>query len=490
MNRWELVQALFARTLESPPAERARLLAEVEDPALAREVGVLIAADSVPFEGLDGESPSLLGVLAADLDPSAACGEEFGNYRIEELLASGGMAHVYRAVRTSAGTERRVALKVLRPALDAAAFLARFQQERETLASLEHANIVSFLEAGALSDGRPWLSMELVEGLPLTEWGRGLPRRRRIEVFLQVLDAVRHAHAALVVHLDLKPSNILVTEQGVPKVLDFGVSAVLDARSGADAGRAAGTPRYASPEQLRGGRITTASDVYSLGVLLHELLVEAPPPAEGLAPGRPTRDLAAILKRALEPDPHARYASVESLADDLRRTLAHEPVAARPATWRYRAGRFLRRQAWPVALAAATVLASVGGWIASDLERRGAEREAGRGWSAHAQTRLTAKVLEEGWLATAGHDAGTADAAVAWLEGRLETGIDEHPETEILLRGTLARWLELQGRPAAALLQVEAALARAAETGAVGLRELERLRAARDGLRRALADRD
>ncbi|MBK8178404.1 MAG: serine/threonine protein kinase [Planctomycetes bacterium] len=475
MTRWQLEQELFEEMAALEPSARSRVLRERAggDEELVRRVERLVAADARPLAALEGTATDLWLALRDEPAPETLCGTTFGPYRVDAYLASGGMAHVYRATRTSAGTERRVALKVLRPVLGGEDFLARFQRERETLAGLEHEHVVAFLDAGALPDGRPFLVMEYVEGVPLTAWARGVPLGRRLELFLQVLAAVQYAHQKLVLHRDLKPSNVLVTAQGAPKLLDFGVATALE-----PAGQGVGvpgplTPGYASPEQLRGENVTTASDVYSLGVLLCELATgggaEEPERA-------PAGDLAAIVEKARAPIPRERYRSADELAGDLRRFLAAEPVSARRATWAYRAQLFARRNRWPLALAAAIVVAAVAGWIGSDLRRRSAERDASRGWGAHSEARAAARVFEEWIASTAAADPRLGAAAAAHLESSLRGSLAERPEAETLVRLALAELYLQLGDRAAAALHAEHASRLAHSTPGVG--EAERRRAA------------
>lgn len=439
MNRWEQLQELFESTVELDASERARVLHERThgDSELIASVEALVASHASPAEGLDLSATQVLLQLKAESPAAELLGLEFDGYRLDDHLASGGMAHVYRATRMSAGTERRVALKVLRPSLDTAAFLERFQRERETLAALEHEHIVTFLDAGALPDGRPYLVMEYIEGLPLSQWGRSVAQPQRIALFLQVLAAVQYAHRQLVVHRDLKPSNVLVTKQGVPKLLDFGVALALGVEGNHSQAGGPLTPAYASPEQLRGEAITTSTDIYSLGVLLRELL-SADTSEPAAAPVKVSADLEAIIARALSEDPFSRYRSVDHFADDLRRERAHEPISARPGTWAYRAALAVRRHRFALGLGGALLLATLTGWIASDLARRRAEAEASTGWGAHAEVKTVARIYEEWLTGVASDDPELFAAATAHLEASLGAKLEAHPETETLVRLTLA----------------------------------------------------
>jgi hypothetical protein len=292
--------------------------------------------------------------------------------------------------------------------------LHRFRTERQILASLEHQNIARLLDGGSTADGRPYYVMEFVEGEPLTQYAdaKGLPIRQRIQLFRQVCAAVEYAHHRLVVHRDLKPGNILVTATGVPKLLDFGIAKLLDAEwesSQTQMGVRLMTPRYASPEQVRGEIITTASDIYSLGVMLFELLVGVRPlkidsrdpekvadaicNQEPLVPSAAapasirtalSGDLDNIILKAVAKDPARRYSSVERFSDDLRRHLDGLPVLARPDTLPYRAGKFVRRHKTGVAAAAALALTLMAAlWIAHS-EQQQYERAERRSSDVHA----------------------------------------------------------------------------------------------------------
>ncbi|MFG0320429.1 MAG: serine/threonine-protein kinase [Planctomycetota bacterium JB042] len=441
MNEWDRVQELFAEVAELAPAERAERLRERTggDARIARRVEALLAADTLPVDALDDGAAALLARLSDTPRPEALIGLTFDAYRIDDRISSGGMAHVYRATRRVGGAERRIALKVLRPGLDGAAFLERFERERATLAALEHENVVTFLDAGALPDGRPFLVMEYVDGEPITVWSRGVSRDDVLERFAEVLAAVQHAHQRLVVHRDLKPSNVLVTPNGTPKLLDFGVAAVLEEDGGDAAGGGPLTPAYASPEQVRGDPVTTGSDVFALGLLLHELVAGALP-ADGPS-GREVTvrgDLGAVIRKAIATEPARRYRSADRFADDVRRVLAHEPVSARPATWTYRSARFARRHRGALATGAALVVAVATGWIGAVLDLRLARADASTGWGAHAEAKAAARVFEA-WIARAASgDPALAEDAAAHLERALAENLATHPEAETLVRLALA----------------------------------------------------
>jgi eukaryotic-like serine/threonine-protein kinase len=456
--RLRRLEALFDAAAELPATGRDAFLGAAcpDDPALAREVAALLAAEDT--------APALLDPVprdgAAERGEPELVGTDAGGYRIEAHLASGGMADVYRAVRRHADVRLPVAVKVLRRGLDTDALLRRFAVERRTLARLRHPNIVALADAGALPDGRPWLAMELVEGEPIDRWcaARGAALPARAALFLQVCRAVEHAHRHLVLHRDLKPANILVTPEGVPKLLDFGVARLLAPDDGSedhvtDAGTPAPfTPAWASPEQLRGEPATTASDVHALGLLLAAL---AAPPSPGAAvavavaaPGRLGTDLALIAATAAHAEPARRYASVEQLADDVERARDGLPLRAHPDGAGYRARRFLARHRWAAAGAGALLLGAALAAGGLYLARTSARTEASLGWKAHAQAVQVAAVLEE--LVRLAQDprgggAPPLNAALDALAGRLDDYADE-PEAEGRLRFALGGLYELAGR--------------------------------------------
>ena len=344
-------------------------------------------------------------------------GDLVGRYHILDELGRGGMATVYDAERADGAFEQRVALKVLRRGLDTEDIVGRFLGERQILSGLEHPNIARLIDGGATADGRPYLVMERVAGEPITDWAdhRELSVRERVELFVQVADAVQYAHQRLVIHRDLKPSNILVDENGTVKLLDFGIAKLLDStgQAAADSLTRTGirprTPAYASPEQIRGERVTTASDIHQLGTVLYELL-SGRRPFEGsgteletaIMSGKVRRpsevadeglrsvlrgDLDAIVLTAMHVQPERRYASAADLAADIRRYLDHQPVQARPDTFAYKARRYARRRPEVVVTlsAFALLLAGYVVTLVRAAERLEAERDRARVESVRAQ---------------------------------------------------------------------------------------------------------
>lgn len=384
-ERWARIENLFADAVALPPGERARFLdREVDDPAVRVELNRLLAAHDADPDFLESRPPWLPdpGTTEDEPDPSPAS-DQISGYRVLRAIGRGGMGQVFLAERQAEAFRQQVALKVMRRGLDTDDLVRRFRAERQILATLDHPNIARLLDVGATDDGRPYLVMEYVEGDTVLDHcrNRQLSVRQRVALFHTICEAVHHAHQSLVVHRDLKPGNILVTEAGVPKLLDFGIAKILDPeREGLAATTVVGerllTPEYAAPEQVLGEAITTATDVYALGVLLYELLsgvhplgdresasrgaaIHAvihhdPPPPSTVAP-EPLRralrgDLDIIVAKAMRKEPEERYPSALSLAEDLHRHLVGLPVEARPATLRYRARRFVRRNRGSVAI--------------------------------------------------------------------------------------------------------------------------------------------
>jgi non-specific serine/threonine protein kinase/serine/threonine-protein kinase len=439
-ERWAQVIDVLQRAMEMAPERRAAFLdgACERDDALRDEVESLLAAD-------EQAGSSFLQCLPEDVFPDhsiasdrsafpastapAWIGRQLGPYEITEKIGEGGMGEVFRARRADDQFQKQVAIKLLRTGEATPFVISRFKNERQILASVDHPNIARLIDGATTEEGIPYLVMELIEGLPIDDYcdAHKLPATQRLKLFLQVCSAVQYAHQRLIVHRDLKPSNVLVTNEGVPKLLDFGIAKILD--PGALGGTIENTltlfriltPGYASPEQVRGEPITTASDVYSLGVILYELLTGRSPygshprtpeeigtavcgldpekPSNAITPGTSGRraptpaeitvwgegstqklrkrlrgDLDNIVLMALRKEPQRRYSSVELFAADIVRHLDHLPVIARRDTVRYRASKFVARHKAGVLAAASVAIVLVLALIATLHEARVAQR--------------------------------------------------------------------------------------------------------------------
>ena len=411
---WLAVRRLYDAALALTGAPREALIAEadVAEAVRAEVRSLLIFEPGRP--DAQGATQGFLSAPAAatalleatpQADAPTRAGERLGAWQIVRRLGAGGMGEVFEARRADGSFEGRSAVKLIKRGMDSRAVLQRFAQERQALARLHHPNIATLLDAGLSDDGLPYFVMAYVDGVPIDEAVRGLPIDKRIDLFLQLADAVAHAHRNLLVHRDLKPSNVLVTAQGEVKLLDFGIAKALSPLDGlAEPGVSANdstlgtagpfTPNYASPEQVRGEPVGTATDIYSLGVLLYQLLTgvrptgrDATTPAQaarGVLDETPTRpsslpghitkdpdwlstrkrlagDLDKVLLKALEKPVARRYDSVDALVQDVRAYLAGYPVSARAATWRYVSGKFIVRHRVPVAAAALAALSLVAG---------------------------------------------------------------------------------------------------------------------------------
>lgn len=384
-TRWKRVQTLFHAAAElTPSGQRGYLESQcVDDPSLIDDTLALLAEDAAGDSLLDRGLGAAADHVLSRAGEHALPSERLGPYRITRILGEGGMGVVYQATRDDLGTI--AAVKILRDAWLSPARRERFASEQRTLAQLNHPFIARLYDAGSLGDGTPWFVMEYVEGTPLTEYCRTHETSLvgRVRLFRDVCEAVQHAHRHLVVHRDLKPSNILVGNDGIVKLLDFGIAKQLDDVEARNDRTRTGlrllTPAYAAPEQIRGGRIGTYTDVHALGVILYELLVghlpfeateqadeleavlagrEAerpsvagrrnPSSAKGDPDGQPLRraewsDLDVLCLTAMHHDPQRRYATVDALIRDVDHFLNGEPLDARPDSIRYRAGKFARR---------------------------------------------------------------------------------------------------------------------------------------------------
>jgi tetratricopeptide (TPR) repeat protein len=426
---------LFEEAMALPSEKQAAFIAEnCPDPEVRSELESLIACATVsPLSGVI----SAIGEVASSVASAELLGQNVGPYRLTGRIGQGGMGTVFRAVRADNQFQRTVAIKVLRFAHGDGTTLERFRYERQILAGLEHPHIARLLDGGewntpGIGGSQPYIVLEFVEGVPLTTYCREkkLGISQRLILFRQVCDALSYAHQRLVVHRDIKPANILVTADGTPKLLDFGVAKLLDPEISASANPptstalVAMTPDYASPEQVRGEPVSTASDVYSLGAVLYELLTsrkphqilsndyleitrqvcEAEVRAPSLVAGRSLRgDLDVLVLKALQKDPSRRYISVEQFSEDIRRYLEGLPIVARPDTLMYRSAKFMRRHQFGVAAVAALFLVLVGGVAASTWEamqahqaQQAAVRERDRALSAErAATAAETKAVQQ-----------------------------------------------------------------------------------------------
>ena len=411
-EQWRRLEDLFIAAQELPREEQAAFIARETggDMELNRELAGMLAHATT---GRGRIERAIEGVASGLGTASDAVGTHVGPYRISREIGRGGMGVVFEAVRDDDEYRKTVALKVAPWSRNVPMLRERFKLERQILAELEHPNIARFLDGGTV-DGTPYFVMELVQGLPITEHCRraNIDLRGRLALFQQVCAAVDFAHQSLVVHRDLKPANVLVDETGAPKLLDFGVAKLLDplldstatlAAATAATGGAMWTPDYTSPEQVRGRNVTVRTDVYSLGLILYELLsgvraqkgdlsspvalehsicvAEAPRPSEAALRGgdaslarRLRGDLDTIVMTAIRKEPERRYASVAALSEDIGRYLDGRPIEARPSTFSYRASRLLMRHRAAAVASTLIALSVVGGGAAAVYEARRAER--------------------------------------------------------------------------------------------------------------------
>ena len=390
----ERLSLLFREVADLPREERQSVFAARKvSPELRAEVESLLASDAREGHAVT----ECIGQAAEQAvhANAAGLGGSCGPYRLVRLLGSGGMGAVYLAERSDGEIQQRVAIKMLRVGADRPSWQERFLRERQLLAYLNHPSVARLLDAGHTDQGQPYLVMEYVEGEPIDVRVASRSLRENLRLFLNVCEGVAHAHQRLIIHRDLKPSNIVVDASGQPKLLDFGIAKLLD--ESADQTQTLEpllTPSYASPEQIRGGVQTTATDIYSLGAVLYKMLTGRSPHETGtgelqaidivagtrdiaapsrVKPGLPA-DVDSILLKTLRRQPEERYVSVEALASDIRAFLESKPVQARSGDTWYRATRFLRRRWLPVAASAVALTGLSVGYYAADRERVVAQR--------------------------------------------------------------------------------------------------------------------
>ena len=470
-ERWRQLEGIFQSAADCPPRERAAFLdsASAGDPELRREVESLLALHDKSGPTIPSALPDALAVLE-QRSAQQNEGRRIGAYRIIREIGHGGMGNVYLAARSDDAFEKLVALKVIRRGLDTDEITGRFRAERQILAMLDHPNVARLLDGGTTDDGLPYFVMEYIEGEPIDQYceTHKVTVAERLRLFQGVCAAVSYAHQNLIVHRDIKPGNVLVTKEGVPRLLDFGIAKLLAPQTAAHDMTVTAlrplTPEYASPEQVRGDPVATASDIYSLGVLLYGLLAGHRPYRSAMTspaaienaicheePEKPSDrgpkelrrqlrgDLDTIVLMALRKEPRRRYPSVEQFSGDIRRHLARLPVIARPDTLGYRAAKFVQRnKAW-VAMAAITFLSLAGGIAASLWQTHVARLEQAKA------ARINAFLQEMvGYSDTdpssanrkKGHDATVADMLDDAAQ-RVETELAGQPEVKAEMLATI-----------------------------------------------------
>jgi eukaryotic-like serine/threonine-protein kinase len=516
-ERWRQASEAFERLVDLPSAEQASALDALQrdDPDLAAVVRDLLGSDAdtegLLDRGVQRLAQTVLSALERDRPEElgvAGGPPEIAGFRIGERLGQGGMGEVYRAERSGGDVRQTVALKLLRPGMDSLELRRRFLRERRILAELEHPDIARFIDAGVSADGRPWLAMEYVEGLPITEFARrhGLGLAQRVRLLLRVARAVAFAQSRLVVHRDLKPSNILIDAEGRPRLLDFGIAKLIDVPGQPEATQTSLrplSPAYAAPEQLADGAITTATDVFALGMVLHELLTGALPanrreglteatsrspvarPSSCLRAAGPTAaeslglsridaerlaravagDLDLVVLTALHPDPARRYASAAALAEELQRWLDGRGIAARGDSAAYRLRRFLGRHRLGVVASSLVLLALVAGLAAALWQAERAEAEAARATAeaerAERSKRFFARLLAE--TDPARHPLGAGMRVIDLIEvaaERIETELDGLPGEQAEIGLALGTALSNLREPTRALELIDRAVAR------------------------------
>jgi eukaryotic-like serine/threonine-protein kinase len=478
-NRWTQIQSLFHDAADLPKSEQRAFLESAcgSDDILLADVLALLDEDARSSSLLDRDVAHVADQILNDKSPQPASLQEFGHYKIKHVLGEGGMGVVYLAERED--LHSLVAIKLLRDAWLSPARRERFAVEQRTLAQLNHPCIARLYDAGILADGTPWFVMEYVDGLPLTEYcrRRNCSIDQRLRLFHAVCEAVLYAHQNAVIHRDLKPSNILVKNDGSVRLLDFGIAKQIDgADASVDQTRTAlrlMTPAYASPEQIRGERVGIQTDVYSLGVILYELLAERLPfdlssktPAEAetliaqTEPQKPSApfkgkisrqttgtawaDLDVICLTAMHKDPQRRYRSVEALIRDVDHYLSGEPLEARPDTFRYRMGKFVKRNRRAVT-AATLAFAAVVALVTFFLVRLTRERD-----NADRQTAIADSInrfLSNDLLARSnplqsGKASETLLDAVVQASANIDRQFQREPQVAARLHQTIARSLD------------------------------------------------
>jgi serine/threonine-protein kinase len=473
--QWPRLLELFGRLTDAEPAERARLLGELarDEPALHARVLHLLALDASDSDlaaDVSGWRDRLIAHEEPDTPP-----ERIGAWRIVRELGAGGMGRVFLAERADGAYEQQVALKLVLGEFSTDAAVARFLVERRILARLDHPGIATLVDGGVDANGRPWFAMQYVDGVPLPDHANTHASRveDRLKLFAGVCDAVAYAHRQLVVHCDLKPSNVLIDRSGQPRLLDFGISRLLGTDESGESTHTSAralTPGYAAPEQLAGGPLGIATDVYALGVMLHELLVgkrpyaatgDSPsalavahshgePPlasraattASPLPPRRLRGDLDLIIATALRHDPAQRYAGADALADDLRRHLSGWPLRAQRDSATHRVRKFVARHRVAVPLAVLAVLALLATTAFALMQTHDARRQTVR---AESVRNFLLDLFEQADPDTTSEHALTARELIDLGAKRVQAELGDEPDTRIELLGVVGNLYQSLG---------------------------------------------
>ncbi|MEQ1604768.1 MAG: serine/threonine-protein kinase [Pyrinomonadaceae bacterium] len=473
-GEWQRIKDLFAEAIEKPADAREDFLKDACDGRsdIYDEVVSLIAASADPENLIENNSYDLASKIVAQETPITE--QHFGRYKIIREIGSGGMGTVFLAERNDGEFVMQVALKIVRQSVADREIIERFRRERQILADLQHPNVAALHDGGVSEKGEPFLAMEFIDGEPLIEYANthNLSVDDRIRLLIKVCSAVAFAHRNLIVHRDIKPSNILVGADGEPKLLDFGLAKSFDSKDSViQTTLRAFTPAYASPEQITGGNITTASDIYSIGVILYELLTGSKPlqfedksfeeivqtaiatsprpPSEALnTENRKLRgDLDNIALMALRKEPGRRYRSIEDLADDLQNHLDDRPVAARASTFAYRTSKFVARNKIAVAASALVLVSLLAGIGVSLWQAEIAKRQSARSETVNQflQKMLLTAIPETGANGKRGRELTIIDV-LDEVERSLDNDLSTEPEVRAELRQIIGDAYLSQGR--------------------------------------------
>ncbi|KAA3614983.1 MAG: serine/threonine protein kinase [Calditrichaeota bacterium] len=489
-EQWQLIKTLFQEMLDLPETERESYLSKnCDDNDVREKVSQMLSAHSESEDFL--ETHSLEVNMFSESDESAAryIGRQIGLYKIEKHIGEGGMGNVFLAERDD-DFHKKVALKIIKRGMDTDALLKRFRQERQILANLVHPNIARLLDGGSTEDGLPYLVMEYIEGMPITDYcdKEHFTINQRLKIFRKICQAINYAHQNLVVHRDIKPNNIIVTSEGVPKLLDFGIAKLLDPDTGESheltiEGSRISTPEYASPEQIQGKPISTASDVYSLGILLYNLLtgyrpyhfldrspaaiekvvvetIPAKPSSvlkqpsinnptknktENVNPDEQSRlrktsveklikqlngDLDNIILKSIQKEPQRRYLSIEQFSEDIGRYQNELPVSARKDSTSYRVGKFIRRHRVSFAAVIIIFLSLLSGIVGISWQAQIAKEE-------EVKARQTLKFVEKTLAAANPLESGkelTVEQLLDEATKRIPNELNEQPQIESEIR--------------------------------------------------------